>query len=116
MTDTTNLFHVIDYADKVVIYSGTHEECVMVQDTQYAGLSVIHDSDLKKYGTEVFTEVYVLPPDNTRLTWVLCVKTPITYNEWEYPSATNAVIAGISWLEKRGYQIGIIDIPVKPKK
>ena len=41
MTDTTNLFHVIDYADGLVIYSGTYEECVMVQDTQYAGLYVM---------------------------------------------------------------------------
>lgn len=116
MTDTTNLFHVIDYADGLVIYSGTYEECVMVQDTQYAGLTVIHDTDFRQYGTEYFTTVYLLPPDTTKMTWVLCIKTPEAYIQKEFPSALNALSEGLDWLNKRGFEPTVMDIPFRPKR
>jgi hypothetical protein len=112
---TQNLFHVIDYADKVRLYSGTFEECVLVQDTQYGGLTVISNADFVKYGTEHFVSIDIIPPDKHQMTWTLSIHSPEADIYEEYPSAVNAITSALSWMEKRGYEPSDMSIPVRRK-
>ena len=41
-----NTYFVIDIQDNFILYSGTMEECELVQDTQYAGLAIFTWEDL----------------------------------------------------------------------
>lgn len=109
-------FHVIDYADKLVIFSGTYEECSLVQDTQYGGLTIISDADFVKHGTEYFISVYIIPPDKHQVTWTLSIVTPEATIDEEFASATNAMIKAFQWLDVRGYEPAIMNIPFRKKK
>lgn len=41
-------YFVIDQADQFVLYTGTAEECELVQDTQYGGLLIFAWEDLSE--------------------------------------------------------------------
>ncbi len=111
-----HLWHVIDHKDELVLFSGTYEECVTVQDTHYAGLSVVHDTDYRQYGTKYFTSIYLIPFDAERKTCVLCIKTPDAYIRTEFPSAIDALGEALNWLDKRGLEPTIMDIPFRVKQ
>jgi hypothetical protein len=42
----TDLFHVIDFGDSFILFSGTIDECGQVLDESYGGLFLVADQDL----------------------------------------------------------------------
>lgn len=42
---TNNIWHVVDLRDEFILFSGTNDECLQVQEESYGGLFVLPDSD-----------------------------------------------------------------------
>ena len=40
------MYHVVDTKDEFILFSGTLDECVEVQETSYGGLTIFEDKDL----------------------------------------------------------------------
>lgn len=43
-------YHVVDWGDKFILFSGTLDECLQVQHSTYAGLFVLSDEEIAELG------------------------------------------------------------------
>lgn len=46
-------YHVVDWGDKFILFSGTLDECLQVQHSTYAGLFVLSDEEIAELGDDI---------------------------------------------------------------
>lgn len=105
-------YHVVDYQEKILLFSGSLEECNNYADELAMHVDVVHENAYRD--GEYYIDICVIPPiernrrgedsDDEDRSWVVHVDTPTSDADHLFDNAADAYAYAVKFMAYHGFE------------